>query len=69
MQEGLSESLVEEMHKTLAKNEQVLLFLNRRGFAPTLICHGCGWVARCQRCDANLVIHFDDERLALPPLR
>ena len=63
MQEGLSESLVEEMHLTLAKNEQVLLFLNRRGFAPTLICHGCGWVARCQRCDANLVIHFDEERL------
>ena len=63
MQEGLSESLVEEMHRTLARNEQVLLFLNRRGFAPTLICHGCGWVARCQRCDANLVIHFDEERL------
>ncbi len=63
MQEGLSESLVDEMHKTLAKNEQVLLFLNRRGFAPTLICHGCGWVARCQRCDANLVIHFDEKRL------
>jgi primosomal protein N' (replication factor Y) len=63
MQEGLSESLVEEMHLTLAKNEQVLLFLNRRGFAPTLICHGCGWVARCQSCDANLVIHFDEERL------
>ena len=63
MQEGLSEALVEEMHLTLAKNEQVLLFLNRRGFAPTLICHGCGWVARCQRCDANLVIHFDEERL------
>ena len=63
MQEGLSESLVAEMHLTLAKNEQVLLFLNRRGFAPTLICHSCGWVARCQRCDANLVIHFDEERL------
>jgi primosomal protein N' (replication factor Y) len=63
MQEGLSESLLEEMRRTLAKNEQVLLFLNRRGFAPTLICHGCGWVARCQRCDANLVIHFDEERL------
>ncbi len=60
MQEGLSEALVAEMHKTLAKNEQVLLFLNRRGFAPTLICHGCGWVARCRRCDANLVIHRDE---------
>ncbi len=63
MQEGLSESLVAEMHSTLAKSEQVLLFLNRRGFAPTLICHGCGWVARCQRCDANLVIHADEGRL------
>ncbi len=59
MQEGLSEMLIEQMRKTLAKNEQVLLFLNRRGFAPTLICHGCGWVARCRRCDANLVIHFE----------
>ena len=63
IQEGLSEALVVEMHKTLAKNEQVLLFLNRRGFAPTLICHGCGWVARCQRCDANMVIHFDAAHL------
>lgn len=60
MQEGLSEALIAEMRKTLAKNEQVLLFLNRRGFAPTLICHGCGWVARCRRCDANLVIHYDE---------
>ncbi len=63
MQEGLSAALLEEMHKTLAKQEQVLLFLNRRGFAPTLICHGCGWVARCHRCDANLVIHVDENCL------
>jgi len=60
MQEGLSEALITEMRLTLARNEQVLLFLNRRGFAPTLICHGCGWVARCRRCDANLVIHYDE---------
>ena len=59
MREGLSEILLIEMRKTLEKNEQVLLFLNRRGFAPTLICHGCGWVARCQHCAANLVIHHD----------
>ncbi len=63
MQEGLSEALLAEMRLTLAKNEQVLLFLNRRGFAPTLICHGCGWVARCGRCDANLVIHYDEGKL------
>lgn len=59
MQEGLSEPLIAEMHKTLAKNEQVLLFLNRRGFAPTLICHACGWVARCRRCEANMVVHYE----------
>jgi primosomal protein N' (replication factor Y) len=63
MQEGLSEGLIAEMHKTLAQNEQVLLFLNRRGFAPTLICHGCGWVARCRHCDANMVIHSHEQRL------
>ncbi len=63
MQEGLSEVLITEMRLTLAKNEQALLFLNRRGFAPTLICHGCGWVARCRRCDANLVIHYDEGML------
>jgi primosomal protein N' (replication factor Y) (superfamily II helicase) len=57
MHHGLSEALIEELRKGLANQEQVLLFLNRRGFAPTLICHGCGWVARCQHCDANLVIH------------
>jgi len=63
MQEGLSEALIAEINLTLAKNEQVLLFLNRRGFAPTLICHGCGWVARCRRCDANMVIHYDEGML------
>jgi primosomal protein N' (replication factor Y) len=63
MQEGLSEALIEDIRKTLSRNEQVLLFLNRRGYAPTLICHGCGWVARCRRCDANLVIHYDESLL------
>jgi len=63
MHEGLSEALIDEIKKTLAKNEQVLLFLNRRGFAPTLICHGCGWVARCLHCDANLVIHSHSKLL------
>jgi primosomal protein N' (replication factor Y) len=63
MREGLSEALLVEIRRTLAKNEQVLLFLNRRGFAPTLICHGCGWVARCQYCAANLVIHADEALL------
>lgn len=54
---GLSEALIADMRSVLAEGEQVLLFINRRGFAPTLICHHCGWVARCRHCDANLVIH------------
>jgi primosomal protein N' (replication factor Y) len=63
MREGLSEALITEIRATLAKQEQVLLFLNRRGFAPTLMCHSCGWVARCVRCEANLVIHGHQQQL------
>jgi len=63
LHEGISEALLAEIRQTLDKNEQVLLFLNRRGFAPTLICHDCGWVARCVQCDANLVIHFRAQKL------
>lgn len=63
LQEGLSTPLIKEIQKTLAKKEQVLLFLNRRGFAPTLICHSCGWVARCLRCDSNLVVHYRQQKL------
>lgn len=63
MQQGLSAALLTQITEVLEKDEQVLIFLNRRGFAPTLICHGCGWVARCQRCDANLVIHQQKRQL------
>jgi primosomal protein N' (replication factor Y) len=63
LDEGLSPGLVALIAQTLARSEQILLFLNRRGFAPTLICHACGWVARCPRCDANLVVHANAERL------
>ncbi len=63
LQAGLSEPLIAQMRATLQQGNQVLLFLNRRGFAPVLICHGCGWVSRCIRCDANLVIHAGERRL------
>ncbi|MCF6252046.1 MAG: primosomal protein N' [Methylococcaceae bacterium] len=63
LQDGLSEPLIAQIKKTLAKKEQVLLFLNRRGFAPVLICHSCAWVARCHRCDTSLVIHYDEKKL------
>lgn len=63
MREGISGRLTEDIRNTLQRSEQCLLFVNRRGFAPTLICHDCGWVAGCRHCDANLVIHAGDERL------
>lgn len=63
MQAGLSEPLITLIRATLEQGHQVLLFLNRRGFAPVLICHGCGWVSRCIRCDANMVIHAGERRL------
>lgn len=63
MQAGLSEALIAAIRATVEQGHQVLLFLNRRGFAPVLICHGCGWVSRCIRCDANMVIHVGERRL------
>jgi len=60
---GLSKPLLDEMQQHLADNGQVLLFLNRRGYAPVLMCHHCGWMAKCTRCDARLTLHFQPERL------
>lgn len=57
-QNGLTQALINEMGNTLAKNEQVLVFLNRRGYAPILLCDACGWQADCPRCDAHLTVHF-----------
>lgn len=60
---GLSESLCAAMEHVLARGEQVLLFLNRRGYAPVVLCHACGWIARCSRCDARLVLHREAGQL------
>ena len=64
MHQGLSATLLQHIEQTLSKEkQQVLIFLNRRGFAPRLMCHGCGWVAYCAHCDANLVIHQQQKKL------
>ncbi len=63
LRDGMSEPLIEQIKKTLAKKEQVLLFLNRRGYAPVQICNSCAWVARCNHCDTSLVIHFAEKIL------
>ncbi len=55
--DGLSDVLIKAIEHHLAADGQVLLFLNRRGFAPTLICGACGHVAECRRCDSRLTVH------------
>ena len=55
--DGLSLPLREAIAARLQKQEQSLLFLNRRGFAPVWMCHDCGWLAPCRRCDAQLTLH------------
>ena len=62
-EEGISQKLANAITRCLAEDEQVLLFVNRRGFAPILICHGCGWQADCSRCDAHMVFHRTSARL------
>ncbi|MFV0278436.1 MAG: primosomal protein N', partial [Parahaliea sp.] len=54
---GLSAALAQRVEQTLDAGRQVLLFLNRRGYAPSLQCHDCGWVAGCDACDARLTVH------------
>ncbi|MEM8492588.1 MAG: primosomal protein N' [Pseudomonadota bacterium] len=63
LQAGMSESLLTELRHTLANGDQALLFLNRRGYAPALQCHDCGWVAECEHCDARLTVHLRRRRL------
>jgi len=61
--EGLSTGLLNAMDRHLKDGGQVLLFLNRRGFAPTLICSACGHIAGCLRCDARMTVHARESRL------
>jgi primosomal protein N' (replication factor Y) len=59
----LSSPLCKAMHTHLQAGKQVILFLNRRGYAPALLCHDCGWVAKCTRCDANMTYHSNTNKL------
>lgn len=57
LQAGLSPALIARMRQHLQADNQVILFLNRRGYAPALLCHECGWIAECQRCDSYYTLH------------
>ena len=63
LQDGLSSELINEVEEQLKSKNQVLIFLNRRGYAPSMICKSCGWVSNCERCDAHMTLHKKPERL------
>ena len=60
---GLSERLIAGIDERLRRREQTLLFVNRRGFAPVVLCHDCGEALECRHCDSRLVLHRADRRL------
>ncbi|GKX59501.1 primosomal protein N' [Leminorella grimontii] len=60
---GLSAPLLKRMREHLKANNQVMLFLNRRGYAPALLCHECGWIAECPRCEQYYTLHQNQRQL------
>jgi primosomal protein N' (replication factor Y) len=63
VRDGLSAALWDALAARLARGEQSLVFVNRRGFAPSLKCAACAWASDCPRCAARLVVHRDPDRL------
>jgi len=63
MHHGISENLLREIGQRLARREQSLLFINRRGYAPVLMCTSCGWLSGCKHCAGKMVLHLNDKRL------
>ena len=61
--DGLAPSLLNAVRATTRRGEQSLVFINRRGFAPVLICPACAWTSECPRCSAKLVLHLKDARM------
>ncbi|GAA0914897.1 primosomal protein N' [Rothia nasimurium] len=60
---GLSPTLVNAVAACVGRGEQALVFRNRRGYAPVLLCHDCGWHADCPRCDRPMTLHAGKRRL------
>ena len=63
LQGGLSQPLIAAIEREISLNNQVLIFLNRRGFAPTLMCNDCGWMASCARCETRFTFHSSPRQL------
>jgi primosomal protein N' (replication factor Y) len=64
LQEGLAPQLIDALRERLQRKEQSLLFINRRGYAPVLLCSACHWIAPCTRCSARLVVHLRRRRMS-----
>ena len=60
---GIAASTLANIRQTVEQGQQVLVFLNRRGFAPAIICHQCGWSGECHHCDSRLTVHRARGRL------
>lgn len=60
---GIAQSTLDAIQQRLDAQQQVLVFLNRRGYAPALVCHSCGWSADCPKCDSKLTVHRARGRL------
>jgi primosomal protein N' (replication factor Y) len=63
LKSGLAPALIKKIGQHLQADNQVILFLNRRGFAPALLCHECGWIAECPRCDRYFTLHQGSRQL------
>jgi primosomal protein N' (replication factor Y) len=63
LEHGFARPLLDAIRARLAKGEQSLVFINRRGYAPVLACEACDWAAGCERCSAKLVLHAADRAL------
>jgi primosomal protein N' (replication factor Y) len=61
--DGLSQEVLRAIHKTTQLGEQSLIYINRRGYAPVLICPGCGWTSGCPRCSTKLVVHLKSRQM------
>ena len=63
LQHGLASPTLAAINEHLQQQNQVLVFINRRGFSPVLLCHQCGWMADCRACDSHLTLHRGIPRL------
>ncbi len=63
LDQGLSPQLIDAIRLRVQRQEQTLVFLNRRGYAPVLSCTACGWISACDHCSANRVVHLAEGRM------